>query len=96
MWCRHWSLEAIKGSLEKIRNNETKVNIVSAGIGGITESDVALASASSNCIILGFHVRPTGTVKERAKSSGVEIKTYNIIYDLIDDVTNIVTGLMAQ
>ena len=89
------SLEAIKGSLEKIRNNETKVNIVSAGIGGITESDVALASASSNCIILGFHVRPTGTVKERAKSSGVEIKTYNIIYDLIDDVTNIVTGLMA-
>lgn len=89
------SLEAIKGSLEKIRNAETKVNIVSAGIGGITESDVALASASSNCIILGFHVRPTGTVKERAKSSGIEIKTYNIIYDLIDDVTNIVTGLMA-
>ena len=89
------SLEAIKGSLEKIRNEETKVNIVSAGIGGITESDVALASASSNCVILGFHVRPTGAVKERAKSSGVEIKTYNIIYDLIDDVTNIVTGLMA-
>ncbi|ACZ11285.1 translation initiation factor IF-2 [Sulfurospirillum deleyianum] len=89
------SLEAIKGSLEKIRNAETKVNIVSAGIGGITESDVALASASSNCIILGFHVRPTGIVKEKAKSSGVEIKTYNIIYDLIDDVTSLVTGLMA-
>lgn len=89
------SLEAIKGSLEKIRNAETKVNIVSAGIGGITESDVALASASSNCVILGFHVRPTGPVKERAKSSGVEIKTYNIIYDLIDDVTNLVTGMMA-
>ena len=49
------SLEAIKGSLEKIRNSETKVHIVSAGIGGITESDVALASASSDCIILGFH-----------------------------------------
>jgi len=89
------SLEAIKGSLEKIRNAETKVNIVSAGIGGITESDVALASASSNCVILGFHVRPTGPVKEKAKSSGVEIKTYNIIYDLIDDVTNLVTGMMA-
>jgi translation initiation factor IF-2 len=89
------SLEAIKGSLEKIRNSETKVNIVSAGIGGITESDVALASASSDCIILGFHVRPTGVVKEKARSAGVEIKTYNIIYDLIDDVTNIVTGLMA-
>ncbi|KHG34808.1 MAG: translation initiation factor IF-2 [Sulfurospirillum cavolei] len=89
------SLEAIKGSLEKIRNAETKVNIVSAGIGGITESDVALASASSNCVILGFHVRPTGPVKEKAKSSGVEIKTYSIIYDLIDDVTNLVTGMMA-
>lgn len=89
------SLEAIKGSLEKIRNSETKVNIVSAGIGGITESDVALASASSDCIILGFHVRPTGVVKEKARSAGVEIKTYNIIYDLIDDVTNLVTGLMA-
>ncbi len=89
------SLEAIKGSLEKIRNNETKVNIVSAGIGGITESDVAMASASSNCVILGFHVRPTGVVKEKAKSMGVEIKTYNVIYDLIDDVTGIVTGMMA-
>ena len=89
------SLEAIKGSLEKIRNSETKVNIVSAGIGGITESDVALAGASSNCVILGFHVRPTGIVKEKAKSMGVEIKTYNIIYDLIDDVTGIVTGMMA-
>lgn len=52
------SLRHDKGSLEKIRNNETKVNIVSAGIGGITESDVAMASASSNCVILGFHVRP--------------------------------------
>ncbi len=89
------SLEAIKGSLEKIRNNETKVNIISSGIGGITESDVAMASASSNCVILGFHVRPTGPVKEKAKSMGVEIKTYNIIYDLIDDVTGIVTGMMA-
>jgi len=89
------SLEAIKGSLEKIRNNETKVNIISSGIGGITESDVAMASASSNCVILGFHVRPTGPVKEKAKSMGVEIKTYNVIYDLIDDVTGIVTGMMA-
>ena len=89
------SLEAIKGSLEKIRNSETKVNIVSSGVGGITESDVAMASASSNCIILGFHVRPTGIVKEKAKNMGVEIKTYNIIYDLIDDVTSLVTGMMA-
>jgi len=89
------SLEAIKGSLEKIRNDETKVNIVSSGIGGITESDVAIAGASSDCVILGFHVRPTGVVKEKARSLGVEIKTYNVIYDLIDDVTGLVTGMMA-
>jgi translation initiation factor IF-2 len=89
------SLEAIKGSLEKIKNDEVKINIISAGIGGITESDVALAEASENSVILGFHVRPTGSVKEKAKASGVEIKTYNIIYDLIDDVTGLVTGLLS-
>ncbi|MDX1809804.1 MAG: translation initiation factor IF-2 [Sulfurospirillaceae bacterium] len=89
------SLEAIKGSLEKIKTEETKIDIISSGIGGITESDVALASASENCIILGFNVRPTGSVKERAKSSGVEIKTYNIIYDLIDDVKSLVVGMLA-
>ena len=89
------SLEAIKGSLAKIKNEEVKINIISSGIGGITESDVALAEASENCVILGFHVRPTGAVKEKAKSNGVEIKTYNIIYDLIDDVTGLVSGLLA-
>ncbi|MBN2963453.1 translation initiation factor IF-2 [Sulfurospirillum sp. T05] len=89
------SLEAIKGSLAKLRNDETKVNVIHAGIGGVTESDVALASASENCIILGFHIRPTGTVKEKAKNLGVEIKTYNIIYDLIDDVKGVLSGMMA-
>jgi len=89
------SLEAIKGSLAKIKNDEVKINIISSGIGGITESDVALAEASENCVILGFHVRPTGAVKDKAKSNGVEIKTYNIIYDLIDDVTGLVSGLLA-
>lgn len=88
------SLEAIKGSLEKIKTEETKIDIISSGVGGITESDVALASASENCVILGFHIRPTGTVKEKAKSLGVEIKTYNIIYDLIDDVKGLVVGLL--
>jgi len=88
------SLEAIKSSLEKLRTDETKIDIISSGIGGITESDVALASASENSIILGFNVRPTGSVKERAKSSGVEIKTYNIIYDLLDDVKALVAGML--
>ncbi|WP_024954829.1 translation initiation factor IF-2 [Sulfurospirillum arcachonense] len=89
------SLEAIKGSLAKIKNDEVQINVISSGVGGITESDVALAEASENCVILGFHVRPTGSVKEKAKSSGVEIKTYNIIYDLIDDVTGLVSGLLS-
>ncbi|WP_331775324.1 translation initiation factor IF-2 [Sulfurospirillum sp. 1612] len=89
------SLEAIKGSLAKIKTSETKIDVISSGIGGITESDVGLAGASENCIILGFNVRPTGSVKERAKNSGVEIKTYNIIYDLIDDVKNLVIGMLA-
>ncbi|MBE0495072.1 MAG: translation initiation factor IF-2 [Campylobacterales bacterium] len=89
------SLEAIKSSLEKLRNDETKVNVIHAGIGGVTESDVALASASENCIILGFHIRPTGIVKEKAKNLGVEIKTYNIIYDLIDDIKGVLGGMMA-
>ncbi len=89
------SLEAIKGSLEKLRNEEVKVNIISAGVGGITESDVTLASTSENCVIFGFNVRPTGAVKEKAKNLGVEIKTYNIIYDLIDDVKNLLSGLLS-
>ena len=89
------SLEAIKGSLEKLKNEETQVNVIHSGIGGVTESDVTLASASENCIILGFHIRPTGSVKEKAKTLGVEIKTYNIIYDLIDDVKALLGGMMA-
>jgi len=89
------SLEAIKASLEKLKNEETQVNVIRSGIGGVSESDVALASASENCIILGFHIRPTGIVKEKAKSLGVEIKTYNIIYDLIDDVKAVLGGMMA-
>ncbi len=89
------SLEAIKGSLEKIKTDETKIDIISSGVGGITENDVALASASENCIILGFNVRPTGSVKDKAKSSGVEIKTYNVIYDLIDDVKDLIAGMLS-
>ena len=89
------SLEAIKGSLEKIKTEETKIDVISSGVGGITENDVALASASENSIILGFNVRPTGSVKEKAKSSGVEIKTYNVIYDLIDDVKDLIAGMLS-
>ncbi|WP_457598845.1 translation initiation factor IF-2 [Hydrogenimonas sp.] len=89
------SLEAIKGSLEKLKNEEVKINIIHSGVGGITESDVALANADENAVILGFNVRPTAQIKEKAKQLGVEIKTYSIIYDLIDDVKALLSGMMS-
>ncbi|MCG3675764.1 translation initiation factor IF-2 [Aliarcobacter butzleri] len=89
------SLEAIKGSLEKIANDEVKVKVVHAAVGGITESDLVLAGASGDCIILGFNVRPTGSVKAKAKADGITINTYSIIYDLIDDVKDALSGMMS-
>ncbi|MEA3492406.1 MAG: translation initiation factor IF-2 [Campylobacterota bacterium] len=89
------SLEAIKGSLDKLKNEEVKVNVIHEGVGGVTESDVTLADASENSVILGFNVRPTGEVKRRAKELGVEIKSYSIIYDLLDDVRALLGGMMS-
>ncbi len=89
------SLEAIKGSLEKLKNEEVKVNVIHEGVGGVTESDVTLADASENSVILGFNVRPTGDVKKKAKILGVEIRSYSIIYDLIDDVKALLGGMMS-
>lgn len=89
------SLEAIKGSLEKIQNDEVKVKILHTGVGGITESDLALANSSDNCIILGFNIRPTGSVKQKAKADGIQINTYTIIYDLIDDIKDALSGMMS-
>ncbi len=89
------SLEAIKGSLEKLKNEEVNVNIIHSDVSGITQSDISLASASEHCIIMGFNIRPTGSVKEEAKKLGVEIKTYNVIYDLIDEVKALLGGLLS-
>ena len=91
----HGSLEAIQSSLNELRNEEVKVNVISAGVGGITENDVELVNNSENCVLLGFNVRPTGAVKASAKQKGVEIKTYSIIYKLLDDITGMLTGMMA-
>lgn len=88
------SLEAIRGSLDKLQNEEVKVNIIHKGVGGITESDVTLAGASTNCVILGFNVRPTGSVKNKAKELGIEVKTYSIIYALLDDIKALLGGLL--
>ncbi len=89
------TLEALKSSLEKLRNDEVKVNIISSGVGGISESDIALAEASENCVIFGFNIRPTGAIKEKAKRLGVRISTYNVIYDLIDDVKALLSGMLS-
>ncbi len=91
----HGTLEAIRSSILELRNDEVKVNIISSGVGGITENDVELVNNSENCVLLGFNVRPTGAVKASAKQKGVEIKTYSIIYQLIDDITGMLTGMMA-
>ncbi len=89
------SLEAIKGSLEKLRNEEVKVNIIHEGVGGVTESDLTLADASEHAVVLGFNVRPTGAVKKKSKELGIEIRTYSIIYDLLDDVKALLGGMMS-
>lgn len=89
------SLEAIRGSLEKLQNEEVKINIIHKGVGGITESDLTLAGASANCVILGFNVRPTGSVKNKAKELGIEVKTYSIIYALLDDIKALLGGLLS-
>jgi len=89
------SLEAIKGSLEKLRNEEVKVNIIHEGVGGVTESDLTLADASEHSVVLGFNVRPTGAVKKKAKELGIEIRSYSIIYDLLDEVKALLGGMMS-
>lgn len=89
------SLEAIRSSLEKLKNDEIKVNIIHAAVGGITQSDIELASASDDSVVLGFNIRPTGELKEKAKEKGVQIKTYNVIYNLIDDVKALLSGMMS-
>jgi len=91
----HGSLEAIRTALNELRNEEVKVNVISSGVGGITENDVELVANSENCVLLGFNVRPTGGVKALAKQKNVDIRTYSIIYQLLDDITGMLTGMMA-
>jgi translation initiation factor IF-2 len=88
------SLEAIVGALRKLGTDEVEARMVHSGVGGITESDVALASASK-AVILGFNVRANVQAKAAADREGVEIRYYNIIYDLVDDVKAAMSGLLA-
>jgi translation initiation factor IF-2 len=88
------SSEAIVGALEKVGNEEVAARIVQAGVGGISESDVTLAEASG-AIILAFNVRAHKEAREAAERAGIEIRYYNIIYDLVDDVKAAMSGLLA-
>jgi translation initiation factor IF-2 len=88
------SLEAIIGAVEKLSTEEVGARVISAGVGGITESDVTLAEASSVPII-GFNVRAHKEAREAAERNGIEIRYYNIIYDLVDDVKKAMSGLLA-
>ncbi|MCA1905063.1 MAG: translation initiation factor IF-2 [Desulfarculus sp.] len=88
------SVEAMVDALNKLGNEQVKVNVIHSATGAITETDVMLASAS-NAIIIGFNVRPTGKVTEIAEAEHVDIRTYDVIYQVIDDVTAALTGLLA-
>ncbi|MFA7130907.1 MAG: translation initiation factor IF-2, partial [Bacilli bacterium] len=87
------SIEAIRGLLEKIDIEGTKINIVASRVGAITESDINLAIASDS-IIIGFNIRPQATITEYAKSKGIEIRLYDIIYKLQEDIEMAVKGLL--
>ena len=88
------SVEAVKQSLEKISNDEVKVKVIHGGVGAISESDVMLAGASG-AIIVGFNVRPDPVAKENAERDGVELKTYRVIYEAIEEIEAAMKGMLA-
>ncbi|SDF75224.1 translation initiation factor IF-2 [Thalassobaculum litoreum DSM 18839] len=90
----HGSLEAIRATLEKLETSVVKPRILHSAVGGISESDVSLAGASGG-IIVGFNVRANPQAREMARRDGMEIRYYSIIYDLIDDVKALLTGMLA-
>jgi translation initiation factor IF-2 len=88
------SAEAIVQALEKLGNEEVSARVIHYAVGGISESDVQLAAAS-NTVILGFNVRANAQARDAAERAGIEIRYYNIIYDLVDDVKQAMSGLLA-
>ena len=88
------SLEAIVGALEKLNTDEVATRIIHSGAGGITETDITLA-ASSNAPVIGFNVRANKQARDAAEVNGIEIRYYNVIYDLIDDVKAAMSGMLS-
>ena len=87
------SVEALQSSLEKLKNENVRVNIIHTGVGTVTESDVMLAG-TSNALIIGFNVRPSSAVQSQADRDGVEIRCYRIIYEVIDDIEAAMKGML--
>ncbi|MEG1002413.1 translation initiation factor IF-2 [Clostridium sp.] len=87
------SVEAIRQSLEKLSTDDVKVRVIHGGVGAITETDITLASAS-NAIVIGFNVRPDTNAVNASEKEGVDVKTYRIIYDAIDDVKSAMIGML--
>ena len=87
------TIDAIAQSLQKLEHEEVKVNIIHGGVGGITETDIMLASAS-NAIIIGFNVRPTLNALDIAKEENVDVRTYRVIYDAIEDIKSAINGML--
>lgn len=88
------SVEAVRQSLEKLTNEEVRVNIIHGAVGAVSESDVMLANAS-NAIIVGFNVRPDPVAEENAKNDGVDMRMYRIIYDCIEEIESAMKGMLA-
>jgi translation initiation factor IF-2 len=88
------SAEALKEALMRLSAPEVKVNVIQAGVGGITETDINLAKAGG-AIIIGFHVRPAGKASQLAEQEGVDIKLYDIIYEALDEVKKAMAGMLA-
>jgi translation initiation factor IF-2 len=89
------SVEAIVGELGKIQHPEVRVNVIHSGVGGITENDVMLASASGGMVV-GFNVRPNAETRALADREGVEIRTYNVIYKLTEDIEQALVGMLSS
>jgi translation initiation factor IF-2 len=87
------SVEAAVSELEKIQHPEVRVNVIHQGVGGITENDIMLASAS-NAMVVGFNVRPNAEARALAEREGVEIRTYRVIYQLTDDIEQALVGML--
>jgi translation initiation factor IF-2 len=88
------SVEALLGELEKIQHPEVRVNVIHTGVGGITENDVNLASAS-NALVVGFNVRPSADARQLAEREGVDVRTYRVIYQLTDDIQQALVGMLS-